>query len=210
MSEADGSVGATVRRHVGVFPDADYPGRELLGVGSPAEVMTRILQGDPLEIRARCRERLEEEALLLSLHRLHLRALARAAHGAPRYRGSPPLAVWLRTCIDRSIDDLLDEDRDEERSFSLTDGELEHPYAFIADLLQCEPELARSACVAFNALPREDRRTFFAIVIERTPLVRFVAQGNGPPMKVKESLRRAFRALGLADEPWSSSEGADG
>jgi DNA-directed RNA polymerase specialized sigma24 family protein len=141
---------------------------------------------------------------------LHLRALARAAHGAPRYRGSPPLAVWLRTCIDRSIDDLLDEDRDEERSFSLTDGELEHPYAFIADLLQCEPELARSACVAFNALPREDRRTFFAIVIERTPLVRFVAQGNGPPMKVKESLRRAFRALGLADEPWSSSEGADG
>ena len=194
---------------MGVFPDADYPGRELLGVGSPAEVMTRVLEGDPLEIRARCRERLEEEALLLSLHRLHLRALARTAHGAPRYRGSPPLDAWLRTCIDQSIADLLEEDRDEERSFALSDGELEHPYAYIADLLQCEPELARSACVAFNALPRDDRRTFFAVVIERTPLIRFVAQGNGPPTKVKDALRRAFRALGLADESWGSSEESD-
>jgi hypothetical protein len=188
---------------VGGFPDADYPGRELLGGANPAEVMIRILNGDPLEIRARCREKLEEEGLLLSLDRLHLRALARTAHDAPRYRGSPPLDRWLVSCIEKSIADLLNEDRDDERSSLQPPQQAEQHYAFVAAVLQCELELARSACVAFNALSREDRRTFFAIVVQRVPLARFVAQGNGPPAKVKDALRRAFRALGLADERWT-------
>jgi hypothetical protein len=179
--------------------EASDRGGDLLKGGSPKEILARLLSGDPLELRARCRERLHAKALLVSLDRLQLRAVARIAHAAPRWRGEPPLQAWVEETIDHSTRELMEEDVETVRSGIPQPGPGEGHYAFLSSLLGIEPHLCPRACVAFNALHDSVRRTFFALVVEGTRLNRYVAEGNGTPQEVKASLERAFQALGLAD-----------
>jgi hypothetical protein len=180
----------------------DYPGRAILGSRSPRVVLTRLIDGDPLEIEARCRERILEQALLLALQRVHLRAVARIAHCAPRYRGSPRLDVWLDACIDESLQDLVEEDREEEISGLPPTEPWDPRFAFVSETLGLEPALARRACVRFNMLPDEVRRAYFAIAIEGKTIHRYVAEGNGPPDRVRGFLARALTALGQKIDPY--------
>jgi hypothetical protein len=94
----------------------------------------------------------------------------------------------------------MEEDAETLRSGIPVPGPGEGHYAFLTALLGIEPNLGPTACVAFNALPPEVRRAFFAVVVEGKRLNRYVAEGNGSPQEVKERLARAFRALGLSDE----------
>ncbi len=179
--------------------EASDPGGDLLKGGSPKEILARLLDGDPLEIRARCREQLHVRALLLSLDRLQLRTLARIAHSAPRWRGEPPLGAWVEERIDHSMRELMEEDAEAVRSGIPHPGPGDGHFVFLSSLLGIEPHLGPRACVAFNAQPESVRRTFFAVVVEGTRLNRYVAEGNGSPEDVKQSLVRALRALGLTD-----------
>ncbi len=174
----------------------DYPGHAILGARSPSVVLARLIDGDPLEIEARCKARITEHALLLALRRVHLRAVARVAHRAPRYRGTPGLDEWMNMRIDEAIHDLVEEDAEEELSGLPPSEPWDPRYAFVSEALGMEPALARRACFAFNRLPHEVRRTYFAIAIEGKTIHRYVAEGNGPPNKVIEDLNRALRALG--------------
>jgi hypothetical protein len=173
----------------------DYPGREVLGSGKPRVVLARLMDGDPLEIGPRCQERLQTECWLVDLSRLVLRAYARIAYAAPRYRGRPPLDDWLRSRIDQSVVELVREDREEERTGIPAEEPWDPRYAWVSETLGLEPELARRACIAFNDLPRDVRQTYFAISVEQKSLNRWIAEGNGPPDQVREKLERAFRAL---------------
>ena len=73
---------------------SEEPGNALLRGGSSREILERIFEGDPLEIEARCRERIETRAYLLDAGRLHLRAVARVARAAPGWKGEPSLAEF--------------------------------------------------------------------------------------------------------------------
>jgi hypothetical protein len=179
--------------------EASAPGGDLLKGGSPKEILARLLAGDPLELRARCKDRLHTKALLLSLDRLQLRSVARIAHGASRWQGEPPLQAWVEERIDHSMKELMEEDVETVRSGIPQPGPDEGHYAFLSSLLGIEPHLCPRACVAFNALPDPVRLAFFAVVVEGTRLNRYVAEGNGSPQDVKASVERAFRALGLTD-----------
>jgi hypothetical protein len=179
--------------------EASDPGGDLLKGGSPKEILARLLAGDPLEIRARCREQLHVRALLLSLDRLQLRTLARIAHAAPRWRGEPPLQAWVEERIDHSMRELMEEDDEAVRSGIPHPGPGDGHFAFLSSLLGIEPHLGPRACVAFNAQPESVRRAFFAVVVEGTRMNRYVAEGNGSPQDVKANLARAFRVLGLTD-----------
>ena len=81
------------------------------------------------------------------------------------------------------------------------DPESESRYEFPIEALGIEPHSCRRACVAFNALPYEDRKAFYAIVLQRVTFNRFVAEGHGSVEEVKRRLMRAARALGLEDGP---------
>ncbi len=180
---------------------SDFPGRAILGARSSREVLARLLDGDPLEIDARCRERIVARALMLALRRVYLRAVARIAHQGPRYLGVPGLDVWLTQRIDESLDDLIAEDREEELSGVPPTSPWDPRFAFVSETLGIEPALARRACLCFNMLPDEVRRTYFAIAVERKSLHRYVAEGHGPPARVREQLDQALRALGLPIDP---------
>lgn len=175
-----------------------YPGQEILGLGSSRAILARLVDGDPFEIGARCVERLRSEAVLLSLKRVHLRAVARVAYAAPRYHGKPPLTQWLNQRIDESLREVMNEVREDERGGVPAVASSEPLYPYVAAAFGIEPALARRACIAFNELPIATRRAFFAVVVERKTISRYVAEGNGPPSQVKLNLRTATDAIRAA------------
>jgi hypothetical protein len=175
----------------------DYPGREILGAGSARSVLERLMDGDPLEIGPRCQERIEHHAILVAWDRLWLRSAARIAYSAPTYDGTPPLDLFLMEHVDLSIDELIEEDREEENAGQPPLEPWDPRYSFLAETVGMEPALARKACIRFNDLPEAVRRTYFAVALARKTIHRWVAEGHGPPHKVKEDLKRAFAALSL-------------
>jgi hypothetical protein len=166
------------------------------------------MDGDPAEIAPRCRDMLRERALLLDPTRLHIRSLARIAHAARRLGNDASLDDWLRECIAKSIDDLVDEDRESERSGIPPSEPWDPRYAFMTEVLGLEPTIARRACAEFNLLPHRVRCAFFAVAIEGKTIRRFVAEGNGPPAVVRADIARAAGILGIEIRPRMVNEGA--
>jgi hypothetical protein len=166
------------------------------------------MEGDPAEIAPRCRDMLRERALLLDPTRLYVRSLARIAHAARRRGNRASLDEWLRDCIAKSIDDLVDEDRETESSGIPPSEPWDPRYAFLTEVLGLEPAIARRACVEFNLLPDRVRCAFFAVAIEGKTLRRFVAEGNGPPAVVRDDIARAAGILGVTISPRMLGEGA--
>lgn len=178
--------------------EASFPGGEILRGKSPREILARLVDGDPLEIEARCRERIEALAYLVDLPRTYLRAVARVAHAAVRWRGEPPLSEWLQERIDFSIGELVDEDREEELG-GVPPVESGHSrYAFVSEVLGIEPALGRLACLAFNNLPERVRCSFNAVAVLGMTVNRRVAQGYGPPERVKAEIELAMTAISKA------------
>jgi len=143
---------------------AGFEGARWLVGASPNAVLERIYEGDPLGLVPRCEAVLRERALLIDLNRLFLRAAARTAHEAVRYRGEHPLAEWLDLRIEKSVEDLLREDREAEyRGLPPTPEELDG-YAMVTEGTGIEPGLARAVCDTFNSLSLPVRRAFYGAV----------------------------------------------
>jgi len=178
--------------------DSGFPGSDVLSRRSPREVLERLVDGDPFEIRARCVERIHAEAVMVCVRRLHLRSVARVAYAASRYRGEPALDAWLAEHIAFSLRELLEEDREEERLKIPPSRPWDPRYAFLSETLGVEPTLARRACVDFNLLPHDVRCAYFAVLVEGKTIHRYVAEGHGPPDRVRARLKRALQTLGRA------------
>lgn len=129
-------------------------------------MLARLCAGDPLRIGMRCQERISERAVLVDPTRLVHRAVARIAYRAMGYRGHPPLAVFLRTVIDASLDELLREDAEREHGGVVGEGDDSQIQRFVADLLGVEPHLARRGALAFNALQLPTRAAFFRVAVD--------------------------------------------
>ena len=178
--------------------DASFPGEDILRGKSPREILERLIDGDPLEIEPRCRERLDTLAFLVDLSRTHLRAVARVAHAATRWRGTPPFREWLQERIDFSIRELVTEDREEERAGMLPSEPLDPRYGFVSDVLGIEPELGRRACLAFNSLPDRVRCSYYAVAVLGSTVNDRVAEGYGPPERVRADIKMALQAISRA------------
>lgn len=137
------------------------------------------------------------KCVIIDMERLYFRAVARVAHAAIRYRGTPPLAEFLRGRIDTAIDDLVREDAAADAEGLPLAREDQSRFRFLTQVLGVEPHLSRSAAVRFNVLDEEVRQTFFALVVEMRKFHRYVAEGNGPPERVRSHLRMAFEAIGV-------------
>jgi hypothetical protein len=174
---------------------AAYPAAELIGSGSPQEIMARILAGDPLGIVDRARGWLDTHAFLVDSNRLALRTMAHVARSAKRYHGKPDLHTWIELLIERATRDLIQEDREADRlSRPVADDEIA-PYGFLAEALGIEPALARRACVIFNGMAEYDRRAFYATAIQGKSMHRHVSEGHGPPARAEAALQRVLRRL---------------
>src|SRR5690606_383102 len=100
---------------------AEPPWRGVLDVGSPREVLARLIAGDPLELGRRCQERTHSQALLLDSRRLYLRASAHVARHAPKYAGTPEIDIWLAEHIRKALKEIVAEDAERARARDLLD-----------------------------------------------------------------------------------------
>lgn len=178
--------------------EASFPGGEFLRGRSPREILARLVDGDPLEIEARCRERIETLAFLVDPSRTHVRAVARVARAAVRWTGETPLAELLQERIDFSIRELVAEDREEERGGVPPSEPWDPRYTFVSEILGIEPALGRRACIAFNSLPERVRCTYYAIAVLGMSVNRRTAQGYGPPERVKAEVEMAVQTISSA------------
>jgi DNA-directed RNA polymerase specialized sigma24 family protein len=168
--------------------------RAVLSGASPREVLARLMAGDPLGLRARVARALERQALLLDPDRVLLRATARIARFAPRYRGQPELEPWLEGMIDDALADMLEADEEGEGEPAGAWGEFARPLGLAVD------QLAR-ACQAFNRLPLEERRAFRALVLEGRSLDECATRMGRSAAECARSVRRVLiGVLGCFEE----------
>jgi hypothetical protein len=191
-------------------PEEAFPGQLVLSGSSPSEVLRRLCTGDPLDFTGRTMRRIRERAVLMDSARLAMRSMAYVAHSALAYRGDPELTPWIETQIDRAIQDFLEEDAYEEASGKPLSEPVDERYKFLVDLLGIPPAKARKACITFNGLPNKDRRTFWAVCVEGKSIHRYVAEGHGPPKKVKQRIDKVFRALAFLEDEDPPGFGMEG
>ncbi len=167
----------------------------LFAGGSAREILSRIVQGDPLELREHVARRMRAECYLLDADRVHLRSLARCARAAVRYRGRPELSAWLESIVGESIAELLAEDHEAAHSGSSAEATHAGAFAALARPLGLDPESMRAACVLFNRLPLPERSAFFDLVIEGRSLDACAHQRGESGTEIARRARRALDVL---------------
>jgi len=135
--------------------------RALFGGASARAILTRIVPGDPLGLRARVARRLRERALFGDGDRVHLSALASCARHAGRRPAGKSLDAWLNAQVDAAIDEHT-------RDLARPDQGRASAVSDLARPLELDADALRVLCQRFNALPSAERRAFVAVVLEGT------------------------------------------
>ena len=163
--------------------------------GEPDEVLARLRDGDPLRIGGVCVAYVERHALLLQLDRVYERALLKAAVGAVRYEGTPPLDEWLRTLVAQSAYELLAVSIDIASGDNPTDPHWPMRYGVLAGQLGVEPAEARRMAIVFNGLDDDVRRAFFRVVLRGHPVAEFALAAGiavDEPARLVDQARHAL------------------
>lgn len=165
-------------------------------LGSPREVLARIVAGDPLDVRAAVADVLRAECVFLDADRVHLRALARVARAASRFAASrTDLAAWIRTEVAGAVAEIL---REEYESRPPDPGTA---FTQFARPLGLDPEAIRRGCIAFNRLPHSDRFAFCALVVRNVGLDALARETGIPPSELGRRARRGLDAVLHANHP---------
>ncbi len=179
-------------------PRARQHWRAVLGGQSPREVLARMLQGDPLDMRVVVSRRLTERAYLFDADRVHLRALAHCARRALRYRGNPPLETWLAELVDLALFELLREDAAAERRGSAPDAEILAAFVELARPLGLEPTAMGRVCLAHNLLREPDRQAFYGLVIAGRSLEELAKAQGVSGVEIARRARHGLEAVLIA------------
>jgi hypothetical protein len=196
--------------------------RALLAGATPREVLARLVAKDTLAVRARVATALAERCYLLDADAVYLRAVARIARFSTRYRGDPPLDVWLREQIDDALGDGLEcggACAEPERASAAADealasegsegAESARSSAFreLAKPLGLDPERMRAVCAGLNGCTRAERASFFALVLEREELDAAAARLALSPTECARAARRALElCMAIATRTTRASE----
>lgn len=143
----------------GTYPEPPTQWRELFEGGTGEEIMARLLDGDPLSIRARAAGYIVRTGFLVNPEALALRSLARLAFDARTLEPSTGFEVWCDHAIETSCHELIEDQLTEELNFVPNCSSKEGPfYANLAGLLAIESELGRTVALAVNRLSRRGRQ----------------------------------------------------
>ena len=197
--ESSKSYSSNRRDEVGEHHPA-YPGASFFNGVDTQTILERLLDGDPLGIRERCSEWTLDRFYLVDFERLMMRTMAMVAHSGRSYRGEIPFHAWIYERIDRSAEQLMEEEREADRKGAPLRQPYPAHYEVVASVMGVSPESSRPGCIRFNQLDIAVRRAFFAICIDGLSFNRFIAEGHGPPARVRSQLKQAFEALTIHDD----------
>lgn len=177
-------------------PAGDGVWRALFEGGSPRAILARLVDGDPLGLHARCRQRVRAQCLILDERRLHLRTVAHVARQAISYRGTPPLDVWIAEQIRRASGELLDEDTAARAARELPAPVEDERLLLLARILDLQPDVIARGASAFNRATYDVRSTFCALVLEGRDPAEWAAENGTTVERAMDALRRALWILG--------------
>ena len=161
-------------------------------VGTPHEVLARLMNDDPLELSAVVARRIAERHLLMDADRVLDASRARCAREAARWRGVPSLEVWIEERVDRVLDELRDP---HEREGAPPRAEPKGAFADLARPLGLSPVAMRAACARFNSRADEERELFFRLVLERRSPDALAHERGRSLSELARPARRALDAL---------------
>ncbi len=183
------------------IPTPEEPAwKHVLAGKSPREILARLVDGDPLELRSRCESRLRSQAILLDRHRLQLRAAAHVARHAPGYAGLPPIDVWLAEKTRKAVQELIAEAVESAAAGEIAQPPDDERLLAIAESMGMDPSVIARGCVAFNRAAYEARATFFGLVLDGRDPVEWCRENSSTPERVRASLKSALWALGVRGE----------
>lgn len=183
------------------------PWRSVLAGRRPADVVERLVDGDPLDLRRIVGARLAAGAWLLDADRVHLRAIARCAQRGVDYRGQPAFETWIAEVVDEAILDLLREDAEALAADRAPEPDEVERIAALARPLGLDARAVRAAAVALHRLPRDARLAFRAVVLEGRPPAAVARQRGADVGAIVDEARAALEALLRATEPGRASGG---
>lgn len=171
--------------------------------GSDDEVGRRLMEGDPLGLRGVAMARLREEGLLLSPDRVLTRLAARVVYESSKLGTVRAFRRWVYRAAPKVLRELVREDAEADREATESESDAQLHHGWLAQLLGIPPELARSASIAFNRLPRNTRCAFFEVVLLRTPLGQYAdtagLSGGDVEARIAEGSRAISDATGTGD-----------
>lgn len=146
---------------------------------TPQHLTEDLAEYDVLALRPRVVRRMRERYMIFDPERAWLRAIARAAlYGVSEGRKTID-AAWLEKVVERSLQDLIEDDRDDEFNKLPLDRYVEHDFGILIEALGVPVQRSRLATVRFNDLPDERRRLAFRTIIEGWSLERCAKAGMG-------------------------------
>ena len=189
----------------GAVPSPD-PRAALLWQGGARDVLARIVEGDPLGLRALVRAELRRRALLADADAVHLRALARVARDAPAWRGRPPLDPWLRERVRETVQeqwgaahshgpDPSEHGARSEREREPDGSAARGAFVELAARLGFDPGALGNGLARFHALTPLDREAFFVAILEGRGLDEATRRLGASYPEVARALRRVLTAF---------------
>jgi len=163
-----------------------------LAAPDPAQWIERLVDGDPLELRAAIDRRLRERALLVDAGRVHLRALALLARSGAERAPRPEPRAWIDACVERAIEDALAE------CLEVATGARAPESPSLSALGRPLGIDLRRACAllaCFAGRPLAERHAFVGLVLEGSSLDELARASGGSASEIGRRARRALDAL---------------
>lgn len=201
MSSSDSSSDASGVPHGGPYwwqdPELGVPDwRELFSGGTERDVLYRLIEGDPLDLRPLCWVLVANESWMIEPDRLFMRSAARIAMKASLYKGEPELDDWMDDLVTTGLGEILEEDREAERAgLGVAPEDLPGYRALIPAETGIEDDLTRRATVIFNQFEEPDRRPFYEVVVVGYSVEEYVEEHGLSMDEVVESIANTTQAL---------------
>lgn len=169
--------------------------------GDAQEIHARLSQGDPLRLLEFSARRLRELWFLLEPERVYYRALGVCADAVSREDPPDDLSAWTRAKLDLTIEQLVAADLEAELNHPECVSEEQKTFPLLTDSLFLDPELVRSASVAFNSLDALPRRAFFELLIEGREVGECIESGPWDEDGLYQAIQTALATVGLDVQP---------
>jgi DNA-directed RNA polymerase specialized sigma24 family protein len=190
---APGDLGRGDRPEDDTPQEAQAPAFEIpaiLQLDDPRAIMRRLMEEDPFELCSRCVQCARQRALILNPRRLVVETMARIAVKAHDYEGSESVAEWVQRIVDNCVEELLDEQREEERrGLPVADSPDAEFYAGLAEVFECPAYDSRLACVTLNGMSDAHRGAFHAVIVQGMPLEEWAQACGSSKKRVRDLLQ---------------------
>ncbi len=169
---------------------------------SPEVVLSRIFDGDPIDLQAVVMRVLRRNGLLLDPDRCLQHSLEEVAYVVGHMEPNDPELidkVWIEQCAERSCDRLLREDEEAESLWEMGLPAPQGTHRFLSEAFGVDWGMGRTASVGFHHLPLRARLSFFAVCVERVQAEQWMEQTETDQEELRRDLWDVFNALGYVN-----------